>query len=471
MTDPTRLGKYEITGVLGKGAMGVVYQGFDPLIERPVAIKTIRKDTLDADLLPQFMARFKNEARAAGRLTHANIVGIYEYGEDNAVAFIAMEYVKGTGLREYLNRKAAFDFSELVRLMTELLDALEFAHKCGVVHRDIKPSNLIITETGSLKIADFGVAHIDMSTLTATGMVIGTPSYMSPEQCKGEQADARTDLFSTGVVLYELLTGQRPFAGSVHAIAYKICHEDPVPPSQLSGLALPPAVDQLVGRALAKRPADRFPSARAFRDALREVAQTALGPDDGTAETVASGRTLLLQKPAVAWDEATLATAERELAQFVGPMAKVLVHRAALRTNDRGELCALLAENIADAGTRRQFVDAFSHRGPGSSTSGGSGSRPSGHAVASGAAAGTRGGTAPGGSASGASGSGVPLDPGYVADVTGRLAVYLGPIARIVTKKAAQQATSRAVFVRLVAEHLGTQERAAFLRELGYLDG
>ncbi len=286
--DLTRLGKYEIRGVLGKGAMGIVYKAFDPQIERPVAIKTIRKDSLDADLLEQFMARFKNEARAAGRLTHANIVGIYDYGEDNAVAYIAMEYVEGTGLREYLDRRANFDFTQLVALMSQLLDALEFAHRCGVVHRDIKPSNLIVSDAGALKVADFGVAHIDMSNLTTAGMVIGTPSYMSPEQCMGEVADARSDVFSAGVVLYELLTGRRPFTGTVQAIAYKICHEEPVPPSTLSGLALPPAVDRLVATALAKRPEDRFPSARAFHDALREVAQLGVAVDGGE-ETVAIG--------------------------------------------------------------------------------------------------------------------------------------------------------------------------------------
>ncbi len=148
MKDPERLGKYEIKGALGKGAMGVVYKAFDPHIERNVAIKTIRKDLVDPELAAQFMARFKNEAKAAGRLHHPNIVGVYEYGEDDAVAFIAMEYVEGTGLREYLTQRASFEFARLVALMSQLLDALEFAHARGVVHRDLKPSNLIVTDRG-----------------------------------------------------------------------------------------------------------------------------------------------------------------------------------------------------------------------------------------------------------------------------------------------------------------------------------
>ncbi|HEY4138706.1 MAG TPA: serine/threonine-protein kinase [Casimicrobiaceae bacterium] len=219
MPDPFKLGKYEIQSVLGKGAMGVVYKAFDPHIERTVAIKTVRKDLVDPDLASQFMGRFKNEARAAGRLHHPNIVGVYEYGEDEKVAFIAMEYIDGTGLREYLNRKARFELGQLVAITSQLLQALDFAHARGVVHRDIKPANLMLTSGGTLKVADFGIARIDTTTLTMTGMVMGTPSYMSPEQCQGRDTDHRSDLFSAAVVLYELLTGERPFRGSPEMIA------------------------------------------------------------------------------------------------------------------------------------------------------------------------------------------------------------------------------------------------------------
>src|SRR6516225_6772054 len=165
MAEQTHIGKYRIDGVLGKGAMGVVYKGFDPGIERTVAIKTVRKDLVDPELAVQSMARFKNEAKAAGRLLHPNIVSVYEYGEDEANAFIVMEYVEGTGLREYLNRKASFDLGQITAIMSQLLLALDFAHERGVVHRDIKPSNLILTSSGSLKVADFGIARIDTSNL------------------------------------------------------------------------------------------------------------------------------------------------------------------------------------------------------------------------------------------------------------------------------------------------------------------
>jgi len=473
MTQPERLGKYEIRSVLGKGAMGVVYLGFDPFIDRQVAIKTIRKDTLDPELAAQFMTRFKNEARAVGRITHANIVGVYDYGEEGGVAYIVMEYVEGTGLREYLNRRASFDFAQLVALMSQLLEALEFAHRCGVVHRDIKPSNLIVTHTGVLKVADFGVARVDMSNLTLTGMVIGTPSYMSPEQCMGNIVDPRSDVFSAGVVMYELLTGQRPFGGTLESITYKICHEEPVPPSRISGLSMASEVDQLIAKALAKRPADRFPSARAFREALLEVARIGVPVTDGNAMTVVNIGTIVLQKPAPYWDDETLTTAEHQLAQFLGPMARVLVRRAAARTHDRGELCALLSESIDDPDTRRKFVDAFAHSGSNASSGlaqptnsrhgSGGGAQERAAAVAS-----QSGQAAAAAHPPGPIPPGLALDAAYIEQVNAQLAVYLGPIARVVTKRAAQRTTSRDEFVRLVAENLGTQDRAAFLREGGH---
>jgi len=458
MADPKRIGKYEIRSALGKGAMGIVYKGYDPFIERFVAIKTIRKDLVDPDVVVQYMGRFKNEARAAGRLQHPNIVGVYEYGDDETVAFIAMEYVEGTGLREHLNRRETFEFAQLVSIMRQMLDALEFAHARGVVHRDIKPSNLIVSESGQLKVADFGIARVDTSNLTMAGMVIGTPSYMSPEQCRGLEADSRSDLFSCGVVLYELLTGEKPFKGNLETIAYKICHEEPPPPSTLSKLTLPPAVDKLVATALAKSPDDRFQSARAFREALDEIAKLSIEVDNGGGTTIVHIGTLMLTKPEPGWDDETLRTAEHELARALGPMAKLLVRRAASQTTDRAELLSMLSDTITDPESRRRFVTAFSKAGGGQSSSGASGAR-SGTGRGSGAR--TQPGTASGTSAT-------VLEPSYVEHVTAHLAIYIGPIAQVLTRKAARESRTRAEFVRRCAENLGTQERAIFLSELGF---
>jgi len=471
MADPFTLGKYEVQSVLGKGAMGVVYKAFDPHIERTVAIKTVRKDLVDPDLAAQFMGRFKNEARAAGRLHHPNIVGVYEYGDDEKVAFIAMEYIDGTGLREYLNRKARFEFGQLVAITSQLLQALEFAHARGVVHRDIKPANLMLTSGGALKVADFGIARIDTTTLTMTGMVMGTPSYMSPEQCQGKDSDHRSDLFSAGVVLYELLTGERPFRGSPEMIAYNICNETPRPPSQVSSLTLPPAIDDIIATALAKSPDARFQNAHAFNHALQLAAGSMPGVSAALEATVVNLAHVELDPLSTAqWDDSTLSTVERNFARYVGPMARLLVRKAATRTHDVPELYSLLAASITDLDERARFVATM----PGASagvvirTVHTSERLVGSHGLA---ATGSRG-TAPVSERSGSFGSRgmppIPLEPQFVHETTQRLLVYLGPIGRVVAKKAAEQARSQQEFVQLVADHIGTQDRSAFLREVGF---
>jgi serine/threonine-protein kinase len=463
MSVPERLGKYMIQSVLGKGAMGIVYKGHDPHIDRTVAIKTVRKDLVDKELTAQFLSRFKNEARAAGRLHHPNIVGIYEYGEEEEVAFIAMEYVDGIGLREYLDRKAHFEFGQLVNIMGQLLQALEFAHDRGVVHRDIKPANLIMTAKGELKVADFGIARIDSSELTMDGAVLGTPSYMSPEQCTGRPSDHRSDLFSSAVVFYELLAGEKPFTGTLEALMYQICTVDPRPPSQVAKLALPNAIDDLFAKALAKSPDNRFQTAREFRLALGVAVGVVMPADMGGDPTLVNMPETGMPPPPRTWDDTILTTAEHELARFVGPLAKLLVRKAAARTNDVGELYSILSTNIGDPQQRRRFVE-----------------EP--HAAAAIALA-SRGGTHPSGTRPGGTdgrlsshrtrttGTGVaaprPLEQAFVDDVTARLAVYLGPIAKVVARKAAQQSTNPQEFVRIVASHIGTQDRRTFLAEMG----
>ncbi len=298
MTSPSKLGKYAIRRELGKGAMGIVYEGFDPAIERIVALKTIRADQLGGEDAPEILARFRREAQAAGRLTHPHIVAVYELGEDAGTTFIAMEFVKGRSLKEYLEQRTRFTTPQLARIMIELLAALDYSHRHGVVHRDIKPANVMILEDGTVKVADFGIARVESSNLTQTGMILGTPSYMSPEQFMGQIADGRSDLFSAGVILYELLTGEKPFSGSTTTIMHKVLQEDPLPPSTLNVQA-PRPFDGVVKRALEKRPDERFQSAREFADAIKAAAEGRAAPaaTDATVVGAAAMTKRAVQEP------------------------------------------------------------------------------------------------------------------------------------------------------------------------------
>src|SRR4051812_31498809 len=262
------LGKYEIKRPLGRGAMGTVYEGWDPIIERRVAIKTVKLPETSDPETEEALARFRREAQAAGRLTHPNIVAVFDYGETNDLAFIVMEYVDGPPLKNLLDKQERFALADTMRVMDDILAGLQFSHERGVVHRDIKPANVMLTGDGQAKIADFGIARIESSSITQMGTLLGTPAYMSPEQFMGQVVDARTDIYSSGVLLYQLLTGERPFEGGMSAIMHKALNTDPPLPSQLS-VTVPPSFDEVVGRAMAKRPEDRFPSAKAFAEAIR----------------------------------------------------------------------------------------------------------------------------------------------------------------------------------------------------------
>jgi len=264
----SQLGKYEIRRELAHGAMGVVYEAYDPLIRRRVALKTIRPDQLEGERTTDMIARFRREAQAAGRLSHPNVVPIYDFDDDAGTWFIAMEFVDGRELKECFAADERFRMPDIERIMTQILDALDYSHRQGVVHRDIKPANIFLLADGTVKVADFGIAHIESSSLTQVGTVVGTPNYMSPEQIMGLPVDGRSDLFAAGVILYQFLTGERPFAGSSTTTMQKVLKEEPLPPSTLN-VQLPPAIDAVVRKALAKRADDRFQSAREFSAALR----------------------------------------------------------------------------------------------------------------------------------------------------------------------------------------------------------
>ncbi len=269
MSAPTRLARFEIQGELGRGAMGVVYRAQDPALDRTVAIKTILLP-LDPAERAAYEARFLQEARAAGKLGHPSIITIYDVGREGDLAYIAMEMLQGTDLRQRL-AQGRMSPHEAATIAMQVADGLGFAHDHGVVHRDIKPANIMLVRGDRVKIMDFGIARMQASDIkTQTGVLMGTPKYMSPEQVAGRPLDERSDIFSLGGVLYEMWTGRPPFSGAdVSQLLHNIASATPVAPSRLA--ALPPIADLIITRALAKDPALRYQKAQDLAGDLRSV--------------------------------------------------------------------------------------------------------------------------------------------------------------------------------------------------------
>ena len=270
------LGRYNIERVLGKGAMGVVYEGIDPKLNRRVAIKTILKSHLDPDTAKDYSMRFSREAQAVARLNHPHIVQVYDFAEEGDIAYLVMEFIRGKELKNFFDANERFDLKEAVRIMCELLDALDFAHNAGIIHRDIKPANVMLDAQARTKLTDFGVARVQDSDRTQAertqaGTMVGTPAYMSPEQITGGTIDKRSDVFSAGIILYQFLTGEKPFTGGgAWTIAKKIIQEDPPAPSSLNN-AVTPYFDAVVNKALSKNAETRYQSAKDFGVALRRA--------------------------------------------------------------------------------------------------------------------------------------------------------------------------------------------------------
>ena len=271
MATVTKAGRYEIVGELGRGAMGVVYRAVDPVIGRTVAVKTIHLSEEGTGMTrPDLLQRFQTEARAAGLLAHPNIVVVFDAGEEDGLYYITMELVEGKSLQAMLDGGQTFPLSRVLRIMEQACSALQFAHERNIVHRDIKPANLMMTGDDTVKITDFGTAKIlQFGTVQQTAHVMGTPSYMSPEQVKGKTVDGRSDIFSLGVVLYEMMTGEKPFPGqNITTVIYKIVNEEPVPPLSVDP-AIHPGISCAVMKALAKDPDKRYQSCRELFEDLR----------------------------------------------------------------------------------------------------------------------------------------------------------------------------------------------------------
>ena len=265
---PEQVGRFKVEAVLGRGGMGEVYKAFDPTLQRIVAVKTVRPD-IDR---PEYLDRLMREAQACARLSHPHIVTVYEAGQIDGIVYIAMEYLQGQNLSQVLERND-LSFEAKIRILQQVLEALHHAHGLDVVHRDIKPSNIHIQSDGSVKLVDFGLARmLEADTLTASGNVLGTPHYASPEQLKGEEIDRRTDIYSTGVMAYEMLSGRRPFEpdnSSISSIILKVIQQ-PAEPMNTDMSRMLPEIESIVSRAMSKAPTDRFQSADEMRQALAD---------------------------------------------------------------------------------------------------------------------------------------------------------------------------------------------------------
>ena len=485
MTHPEKLGKYRITEVLGEGAMGVVYKAFDPDIRRVVALKTIRQQLTDgSETALEIEARFRNEAQAGGRLAHPGIVGVYDFGEDRDIRFIAMEFVEGQSLARYASNGVRFTDDDIPGVMSQLLDALDHAHRQGVWHRDIKPANIIMTRAGRLKVADFGIARLDDGGLTQVNTLVGTPAYMAPEQILGKAIDQRVDLYSAGVLLYLLLTGRPPFKGPTESVLYRVVHERPAPPSEAEGSLRPRFYDALVATALAKDPDQRFQSAAAFKQALvaavgqpiddigwektivaaalplpvaapppTRVSASASASVSASASASASAASSAAQAQAAAWDKAVLARAEAALARHVGPLASVLVRRAARECSDEAALYARLAEQISNSSARHEFV----------SLNTATRTRPAERSAAAPASDNLA-------SASRAAAPAATLSEALMAQSIKLLAEQIGPIAKLVAKQASARAPQREAFFAALGDAVtDPAKRARLLADLARL--
>ncbi len=303
MQQPAKIGRYDVAAEIGRGAMGVVYRAIDPLLERTVALKTINM-ALDPGEMEHYEKRFTIEARAAGGLNHPNIVTIYDIGRSGDLAYMAMEFLEGRELKELIaGRELAAD--RALEIAAQIADGLAYAHLHDVVHRDIKPANIMILSDGRVKIMDFGIARMRTADVrTQTGVVQGSPRYLSPEQVLGKRSDGRADIFSLGVIIYEMVSGQQPFNGiDVNSLMFQIVNFTPPPPSAVN-TALPPMLDLIIAKALAKSADERYASIAELAADLRACRQQGLGAT--TAPLIAATQPPSADAQTLMFDDTTL---------------------------------------------------------------------------------------------------------------------------------------------------------------------
>lgn len=454
MENISTIGRYRIESWLASGAMGDVYRAYDPVIDRPIAIKILRRELVRGGDFEAWIQRFRREAQTAGRQFHPNIVTILDFGEEAGAPFLAMEYIEGQNLANLLKETGRLGPGRGVPIILQVLEALGFAHTHGIIHRDIKPSNIMVQENGHVKVADFGIARIDSSEMTIVGDVLGTPAYMSPEQLWGAPIDQRADLFAVGVVLFETMTGVKPFRGK--SITEIIAHMQTRGPEDILVHVpdAPPALKEVVARALAFNPEDRFSSAAEFSRVLNEARlmggdlRPAANPGDQPVLSVPAA-----PKPAVPLEgprpsAESLAEIEQDLASIIGPLARIAVLRAAKSSGGMEQLHLKLATYIDNEAERADFL----RRGR---------ERVNAVAVAS-AVSISLPLPQPGQPFEGLS---ISLAPDLLSRIEVSLTQFIGPIARVLVRRQLSKSASLIDFYSELANHIPDErDRAVFLK-------
>src|SRR2546421_1934877 len=441
------IGRYRVEALLGTGAMGEVYRAHDPAIDRLVAIKVVRPELVAGSGGEQLLERFRREARAAGRRFHPNIVAIWDFGDDNGTPFLVMELVEGQSLDQLIKSCGSLEPRRSVAIVTQVLSALGFAHASGIVHRDIKPSNIMVLPGDQVKVADFGIARIETSEFTIVGDLLGTPAYMAPEQLSGGPIDHRTDLFATGVILFEMLTGVKPFRGKSITEIMSFMEKRGPEDIRVLNPAVPEAMKRVIGKSVAFDPAQRYADAAAFSKAVAD-AMPAL-PGEAPPPTANAAQTISSE---ASFSPELLRETERDLATFIGPMASIAVKRALRNAGDLLELYELLGRQVANPKDRGEFLARGRQRaalGLG---------RPPPAPRAAPAQTIERKSVSPAQSP----------NPASIVAIESDLTRYIGPIARILVKRELGKFESLAKLCLGLATHIPDErERRAFLNAHG----
>ena len=449
---PPQIGRYVVENLVGIGGMGQIFKAHDPDIGRPVAIKLISTELMSSAGRAEYIKRFRREAQAAARCAHPNIVAIYDFALHEGQPFIAMEFVHGVSLRQALDAAPVMAVPDAVRIMLQVLDALGSAHEEGVVHQDVKPANIMLTPDMRVKVADFGICRFVNMEVTITTSSMGTPNYMSPEQCRGGPVDGRSDLFAAGATLFEMVAGEHAFPGrNVAEVTHRIQNE-PLPMLPAPVRAVAPRLQLVLERAMGKQPEDRFDTGYEMAEALRQVLGGRRGDEEESTRVSpmpVAGDAPSQKAPADArpgteprLDADTLQALEHKLTGYIGPIARILVRTTSGRSRSVADLCSQLALSIADGAEREQFrreVNLLIR---------------SRSAVADGAS--------PPGAGTARSRR---LPEHELERVQEALAQYIGPIARVLVRRATADASSVEALWLSLSNHIESPaERSAFLR-------